>query len=239
LRVKDNLKRIIGRSMDKREEITVKIVKLLRGYGLSMNDAHDIAGVMFALLTPPIVADNDEHELRQLLWLHHGCDVSKLYGDDGEMKCPVCMIDFKRDSVADIQAVWTKRGMDALKAVAGIPYEIVADLAEQVGRLRNKCPKYKPYPNGECMWKPGEYSENIYPKHCHPHIEKGCDCNTGLVPLDPDDRVDLVGMVKVLPECLDELKGMHHLGDCDCPACETVRRAENVLNGLRVEADHE
>ncbi len=28
----------------------------------------------------------------------HGCSITALYGDDGEMQCSSCMIDFKRDS---------------------------------------------------------------------------------------------------------------------------------------------
>jgi hypothetical protein len=38
-----------------------------------------------------------ELKLRQLLWLNHGC--ISLYGDDGEMQCGQCGIDFKRDPV--------------------------------------------------------------------------------------------------------------------------------------------
>ena len=37
-----------------------------------------------------------EEEIRQTLWLGHGCQ--GLYGDDGEMQCGACCIDFKRDS---------------------------------------------------------------------------------------------------------------------------------------------
>ncbi|KKM03545.1 hypothetical protein LCGC14_1773410 [marine sediment metagenome] len=37
-----------------------------------------------------------EQEIRQTLWLSHGC--LGLYGDDGEMQCGACLIDFKRDS---------------------------------------------------------------------------------------------------------------------------------------------
>ena len=40
--------------------------------------------------------------LRKLLWLHHGCD--GLYGDDGEMQCNRCGIDFKRHSIDYIEA---------------------------------------------------------------------------------------------------------------------------------------
>ena len=41
----------------------------------------------------------DVQILRKLLWLHHGHQ-----GLYGEMQCGQCMLDFKRDSVGDIQA---------------------------------------------------------------------------------------------------------------------------------------
>ena len=46
--------------------------------------------------------NNDELILRYLLWLNHG-HVDCLYGDDGEMQCNKCRIDFKRDPVEDIK----------------------------------------------------------------------------------------------------------------------------------------
>lgn len=42
-------------------------------------------------------------ELRKLLWLLHGCGRNSLYGDDGEMQCGHCIIDFKRNSVEQIE----------------------------------------------------------------------------------------------------------------------------------------
>lgn len=52
---------------------------------------------------------DDEMLLRKLLWLRHGCD--GLYGDDGEMQCGRCLIDFKRMSPADIQARWVRENL--------------------------------------------------------------------------------------------------------------------------------
>jgi hypothetical protein len=45
----------------------------------------------------------EEQTLRQLLWLHHGCPHSALYGDDGEMQCSHCMIDFLRLDPKEIE----------------------------------------------------------------------------------------------------------------------------------------
>ena len=39
-----------------------------------------------------------ELRLRQMLWLRHGCDHAFLYGDDGEMQCHNCGLDFRRHS---------------------------------------------------------------------------------------------------------------------------------------------
>ena len=57
-----------------------------------------------------------EEKLRKLLWLRHGCPISSLYGDDGEMQCSTCLIDFKRADPDKIQAIWEKRNLDFLRA---------------------------------------------------------------------------------------------------------------------------
>ena len=44
--------------------------------------------------------------LRRLLWFRHGCPTHVLYGDDGEMQCNVCFIDFKRMSAPAIARRW-------------------------------------------------------------------------------------------------------------------------------------
>lgn len=38
----------------------------------------------------------DENEVREDLWLNHGHGYNALYGDDGEMQCAKCGLDFKR-----------------------------------------------------------------------------------------------------------------------------------------------
>lgn len=56
-----------------------------------------------------------ELTLRRLLWLHHGH--SRLYGDDGEMQCSECPLDFKRDAVQRIEEVFTRRALLAASSV--------------------------------------------------------------------------------------------------------------------------
>jgi hypothetical protein len=49
---------------------------------------------------------SDINKLRELLWVYHGhfqeLYFQELYGDDGELQCSRCMIDFKMDTVDEI-----------------------------------------------------------------------------------------------------------------------------------------
>lgn len=60
---------------------------------------------------PGYVSENKK--LRELLWLMHGHD--GLYGDDGEMQCGTCKIDFKRDSAERIATVFSERRQKVLE----------------------------------------------------------------------------------------------------------------------------
>ena len=60
----------------------------------------------------------DETTWRQLMWVRHGCPIADLYGDDGEMQCSCCHIDFKRDSVQAILDVFAVQGRAALREIA-------------------------------------------------------------------------------------------------------------------------
>ena len=48
--------------------------------------------------------EQENRKLRKLLWIRHGCYTSVLYGDDGEMQCNSCVLDFKRMSAKEIEA---------------------------------------------------------------------------------------------------------------------------------------
>lgn len=58
----------------------------------------------------------DEKTLRRMLWLRHGCSHSSLYGDDDEMQCGDCGIDFKRMEPGLIEEVLRRRGVERLDA---------------------------------------------------------------------------------------------------------------------------
>jgi len=57
----------------------------------------------------------ENEKLRKLLWLRHGCPFSALYGDDGEMQCHVCELDFKRDSIEKIEQRFYDMGLEKYK----------------------------------------------------------------------------------------------------------------------------
>ena len=56
--------------------------------------------------------EEENRKLRELLWLRHGH--SGLYGDDGEMQCGICLVDFKRMPVEIIEQAFTDDGWKQL-----------------------------------------------------------------------------------------------------------------------------
>jgi len=56
---------------------------------------------------------SENKKLRYLLWAQHPCLWK--YGDDGEMQCGACGIDFKRDSASSIEEKFYQRGLRILK----------------------------------------------------------------------------------------------------------------------------
>ena len=42
---------------------------------------------------------DENQQLRAFFWMNHGCDIGILYGDDGELQCGACLLDFKRDDI--------------------------------------------------------------------------------------------------------------------------------------------
>lgn len=67
-------------------------------------------------LPPPRpLSPHEEYLLRVEWWLNHGCDVPALYGDDGEMACNACGLDFKRMPLDELSqrvgAIRLERGL--------------------------------------------------------------------------------------------------------------------------------
>lgn len=63
-----------------------------------------------------------EQRLRMEWWTGHGCPFSALYGDDGEMQCNRCGVDFKRDDMTKLREhVETKRLMNTVEQLKNHP----------------------------------------------------------------------------------------------------------------------
>ena len=71
----------------------------------------------------------EELELRRLLWLHHGH--SRLYGDDGEMQCSECPLDFKRDPVERISTVIELRNFAQQYLSKEVVNQVLSDITGQ------------------------------------------------------------------------------------------------------------
>ena len=52
---------------------------------------------------PAMTSEETEAALRYEWWCNHGCPDAR-YGDDGEMQCGLCVTDFKRLPLSDLQA---------------------------------------------------------------------------------------------------------------------------------------
>ena len=64
--------------------------------------------------TPTCPHVEAEKKWRRTLWLRHGCSLAAHYGDDGEMQCSKCLIDFKRQPIESIIERWEFLGRAAL-----------------------------------------------------------------------------------------------------------------------------
>lgn len=74
-----------------------------------------VVGTTIAEIDKALEPSAEERLLRQLLWLNHGH--VGLYGDDGEMQCHECGIDFKRLPAAEIRDRIRDRALTRLAAI--------------------------------------------------------------------------------------------------------------------------
>ena len=94
-----------ARVEDLQAQIAVKDHAIKGLYKLSIQDERELAEERARLML-----------MRKLLWLRHGHPVSALYGDDGEMQCAACCLDFKRQEPAEIEAAFERQGRAAADA---------------------------------------------------------------------------------------------------------------------------
>lgn len=119
---------------------------LMLGRGLT--EAEAFADARSKLPKPSAALPVEERtlsvEVRKQLWLTHGCGISCLYGDDGEMQCGrfIPAIDFRRDPEAAILEgidIHCQRRWSEVQAKAPIPEERTAEMGQLVSAAREAC----------------------------------------------------------------------------------------------------
>jgi hypothetical protein len=71
--------------------------------------------------------------LRQYMWAHHTCGQSALYGDDGELQCKKCLIDFRRMPMEKLrEKICMLELASPAPTLQGAPNERAIDLCAQV-----------------------------------------------------------------------------------------------------------
>ena len=73
------------------------------------------------------MTEQEEQTLRYWLWLKHKGSDCHLYGDDGEMQCGKCGLDFKRDSVERINEVFNKQAFQNMNEYARTQKSVISD----------------------------------------------------------------------------------------------------------------
>lgn len=94
------------------------------GYEVTLDDLmkENAAGLLLEVQRECVRATQENALLRKLLWLRHDADhAAGLYGDDGEMQCGQCLIDFKRLPAEDIDRAWQDAGKQKLINAIGVP----------------------------------------------------------------------------------------------------------------------
>jgi len=121
-------------------------IRSLRGrFSLAggVDDPSTVGGYNRLVAAVQAAAPSDEtKEWREMLWARHGCS-SALYGDDGELQCAACGIDFKRQPAVEIAARFQELGR--LKLMSSPPpatpeeTEALRALNEHRGSCRGAC----------------------------------------------------------------------------------------------------
>ena len=60
--------------------------------------------------------EEDVAILRKFMWVNHGCSPHALYGDDGEMQCGNCLLDFKRMPIKELNKSIVKERIKRMRA---------------------------------------------------------------------------------------------------------------------------
>lgn len=99
------------------------------------NGLDEVENALHATKMYAAALEKDNSKLRLMLWLRHDAQHnSVLYGDDGEMQCAACGIDFKRYTPREIEQAFTRIGMERLAIAQKEPQPARAVIVHVVER---------------------------------------------------------------------------------------------------------
>lgn len=75
---------------------------------------------LYLELSQIVALQADNRKLRYLLARQHESATHRIYGDDGELQCGACWIDFRLDTVADIERKLYEAGMRELQRLTAV-----------------------------------------------------------------------------------------------------------------------
>jgi hypothetical protein len=109
------------------EEMLAEVDRLRDGINMSDDtfDGQTYWSAVRILTARAELAEAENTTLRKLLWIRHTSTPGALYGDDGEMQCGECGIDFKRLPAAEIDRLFYEAGLRKLAAALPLGHPFV------------------------------------------------------------------------------------------------------------------
>lgn len=94
------------------EKLLAELKETMGMYAESMVASDQLKQAYQQIVTLIKQPETENKILRRLLWIRHGCPFAALYGDDGEMQCGNCRIDFKNQPAKTIEETFRRMGME-------------------------------------------------------------------------------------------------------------------------------
>ncbi len=107
----DHLESALSAAQQERDTLEVETARLSRENMRLTGDWRNVVKLLQAEVSRRQAVERD---FREHLWVNHGCSVATLYGDDGEMQCGLCVLDFKRMPLSELRRRLLEKRLAAL-----------------------------------------------------------------------------------------------------------------------------